>query len=88
MVIIEELAAEFHVELAAESVDALPDALGLHGCVFVVVKPDMHVYLSPFQCTIHLIMTFFGKQGKDLPKPEEVSVQIGFRRRKLRCHML
>ena len=88
MVIIEELAAEFHVELAAESVDALADALGLHGRVFVIVKPDMHVYLSPFQCTIHLIMTFFGKQGKDLPKPEEVSVQIGFRRRKLRRHML
>ena len=72
VIIVEELAAEFHVELSAKGVDALPDAFGLHGCVFVVVKPDMHRYLSPFQCTIHLIMTFFGRQGKDLPKMEEV----------------
>lgn len=45
--------------------------------VFVIVKPDVHMYLSLSKCTPHLIMTFFGRQGKDLTKTEKVSKWMG-----------
>ncbi len=42
MVVVEELAAEFQVQLAAELADALPDVLGLQGQVLVVIETDAH----------------------------------------------
>ena len=38
--IVKQFAAEFQVQLVAELGDPLPDVLGLHGSVFVVVKSD------------------------------------------------
>ncbi len=40
VIIVEQLAAEFQIKLAAELADALADVRGLHGKVLVVVKAD------------------------------------------------
>ncbi len=39
VVVVKQLAAEFHIQLAAELAHALADMLGLHADVLVVVKP-------------------------------------------------
>ena len=46
MVVVEELAAQFQVELAAKLVDPLHDALGLHARILIVIKADFHI-LNP-----------------------------------------
>ena len=48
VVIVEQLAAELKVQLAAELGDALPDVLRLHGEILAVVKTDVHGGVSPF----------------------------------------
>ena len=40
VVVVEQLAAEFQIELASEAADALADVLGLRLQIFVVVKTD------------------------------------------------
>lgn len=42
MVVVEQLSAEFQIELAAELIDAVADMLGLKRDVLVVVEPDAH----------------------------------------------
>ena len=40
VIVVEQLAAEFEIQLAAEGVDAFPYAVGLHTYILVIVKPD------------------------------------------------
>ena len=47
MVVVEQLAAEFQIQLAAELVDAVADVLGLHFHVFVVVETHLFIISSP-----------------------------------------
>ena len=49
MVVVEELAAELQVQLAAELVDALADTLGLHGYVLLVVESLFHGQAGSFR---------------------------------------
>ena len=45
VVVVEQLAAEFQIQLAAEFADAVPDVLGLELHIFLIVKADP-VHLS------------------------------------------
>ena len=55
VIIVEELAAEFQVELAAEGVDPLADVFGLEPDILVVVEADaLHVpYLPKIYSTLY-----------------------------------
>ena len=57
--VIEELAAELQVQLAAELADALADVRGLHGKVFVVIKTDLsHRKKHPI-FNLHIIYAYY-----------------------------
>ena len=66
MVVVEELAPEFQVELAAELADPLPDVLGLELEILLVVEADFvfHRYLRrmaaapPLRACTLLFLTF------------------------------
>ena len=47
MEIIKKFTAEFQIELAAKLGNALPDALGLHGQILIIIKPDFVHFSSP-----------------------------------------
>ena len=61
VIVVEELAAEFQIELAAEGVDPLADVLGLEPHVLVVVKTDpLHVpYLPKYTAHYIQVRQFF-----------------------------
>ena len=67
MVVVEQLSAEFQIELAAELVDAVADVLCLKRDVLVVVESDAHEKTVPFpgKCHVGLPLRFRGRIGHD-----------------------
>ena len=60
MVIIEQLAAEFQIELVVELLDALTDVLRLHRKIFIVVKSNFHrSFPFPLCCARHTAPELF-----------------------------
>ena len=58
MVVIEQLAAKFQIELIVKLSDTLPDMGRLHRKIFIVVKSDPHLY-SPFSYALTNVLHGF-----------------------------
>jgi hypothetical protein len=66
MVVIEKLAAEFQVKLAAESGDSFLDLLGLHFEIFIVIKTYFGHWTLSFPIVVCIHKNIIPKKSNEI----------------------